>query len=91
MAAPKSRPQPAAPEPEQERETPAYYIATQALYIGAARAHAVGARVSPEHVAKHGWQAKVRHPDDEPDAPAPAPTKQPATDQGQAPTSKEGE
>lgn len=75
--------------PEQERETPPYFIATQALYIGAARAYAVGARVSPEHVTKHSWQGKVRHPDE--DQPPPAPTEQPATDEGQAPTSKEGE
>ncbi|MGP3914302.1 hypothetical protein [Nonomuraea sp. 10N515B] len=73
---------------------PPYYIATQSLYIGAARAHAIGDRVPPEHVERFGWAHKVRRPDEaEAAAPAPVPTVQPATDEGQAPTAsteKEG-
>lgn len=71
------------------RDVPAYFIAIAALYIGAARAHAVGDRVLPDHVAKFGWESKVRHPD-APTPEDPAPTDQPATDEDQASTSKEG-
>ncbi|GAA3251675.1 hypothetical protein [Nonomuraea helvata] len=73
------------PAAEQEKsDRPPYYIATAALYIGAARAHIPGDQVLPAHVDRFGWADKVRPPDD----PPAVPSDQPATDEGQAATTE---
>ena len=39
------------------------YIATEPLYVGAARAHNVGDEVPADNVERNGWQDSVVGPD----------------------------
>ncbi|GAA3720710.1 hypothetical protein GCM10022224_103400 [Nonomuraea antimicrobica] len=82
-ARPAKRPAAAQDQPD----TPPYYVATQALYIGAARAHIPGDQVPPAHVERFGWADKVRRPDE----PPAVPPDQPVTDEGQAAATTEKE